>query len=248
MYSVLVADDNAVWLEALEEGLNHEEEFAVVASANNGKIALELIETLRPDVMILDIIMPECDGVFIVNYIRQHMAGYQPIIYMLSGIGSDAVITILNQLDIDFYSMKPLSLQLIIENLKKILQHRTKNLPASSRHAAFSRDQLIQDFLTDLGLPPHLLCTKYIFQALEYYREDPESFGMLTKSLYPYIAKRNQNTSGAVEKNIRFAIKHIQAENTALYRQVFRFYQNKKITNSIFLNVISAYADSLLEK
>lgn len=248
MYTVLVADDNTTWLQALTKGLNAEEEFEVVASAGNGKTALELIEKLCPDIIILDIIMPECDGVHIVNYIRTNMKQYNPIIYMLSGIGSDTVITILNELDIDFYNMKPISLQLTIQNLKKILLHKGKKTTDSKNYEALTREQLMHNILTDLGLSPHLLCTKYIFDALNYYNQNPESFTMLTKILYPHIADKNNSTAGAVEKNIRFGIKRMESWNTVIYREIFSFYINKKITNSVFLNIISAYIEAVFNK
>lgn len=248
MYTVLVADDNVGWLDSLAAALNNEKSFEVVGSARNGKDALDIIQTLQPDIVILDIIMPEFDGAYIVNFIRQNMPEYQPVIYMLSGIGSDTIITILNELDVDFFSMKPISLSLIIKNLEKIISHKGKNQPAPTRQNNPSYDQLVQKVLADIGLPPNLMCTKYTANALHYYRENPESFNMLTKILYPYIAEQGGSTAGSVEKNIRFGIKRMKSENTALYQKVFRYYMNKKITNSIYLNVLSAYLDSIYEK
>lgn len=242
VYTVLVADDNPGWLEALSQGLGREKEFEVVGCAYNGREALEMIERLHPDILILDIIMPECDGVYIVNYIRRNIPGYNPIIYMLSGIGSDTVITILNELDIDFYSMKPISLKLTIENLKKILAHKT-SVPV----LGISRDRIIKEALVAMGIPPNLTCNKHIYDALRYFPENPESFGMLTKILYPHIAELNDSTPSAVEKNIRFGIKRMCSESTNLYRSVFRNYLGKKITNGIFLTVLCAHIDEVFE-
>lgn len=248
MHTVLVADDNTAWLEALSMGIDNEPDFKVVANTTNGKTTLELIENLRPDIMILDIIMPECDGVYIVNYVRQNMPDYSPIIYMLSGIGSDAVITILNELDIDFYSMKPITLQMTIANLKQIVMYKNRKITPAIPQKTLTRDQVIQMVLGELGLQVNLMSTKYIFQAVQYYETNPESFEMLTKILYPHIAKINNNTPGAVEKNIRTCIKKVSEENTELFSKIFKYYSNKKITNSIFLNSICSYVDNIYEK
>lgn len=248
MHTVLVADDNTAWLEALTVGIENEPDFKVVGNATNGQTTLKLIETLKPDIMILDIIMPECDGVYIVNYVRQNIPNYNPIIYMLSGIGSDAVITILNELDIDFYSMKPITLQMTIANLKQIVMYKNRNIAAAPAFQSLTRDQVIHMVLDELGLQVNLMCTKYIFQAVQYYETNPESFEMLTKILYPYIAQINNNTPGAVEKNIRTCIKKVREENTELFSKIFKYYSNKKITNSIFLNSICSYVDNIYEK
>jgi AmiR/NasT family two-component response regulator len=61
-FRILIADDEPlirVDLRELLEGLGHE----VIAEARNGKEALTLIETKKPDVVILDIKMPELDGI-----------------------------------------------------------------------------------------------------------------------------------------------------------------------------------------
>lgn len=249
MHTVLVADDNISWLETLVDGMNADPDFTVVGSATNGITALELIQQFLPDIIVLDIIMPECDGVHIVNHIRQNMSDYHPIIYMLSGIASDTVLTILNELDIDFYSMKPISLNITLENLKHILTYKNKSaytnlLPKET----LSREKIIRETLIELGLPPHLMCTKYIIQALEYYQQNPDSFTMLTKILYPYIAQCNNNTPGAVEKNIRSGIQYMQKEKTPRYQEIFQFYTNKRITNSVFLTVMSTYIHHIFEK
>lgn len=248
MYTVLVADDNTSWLESLSDALNQDGAFEVVALASNGTSALKFAESLRPDIMILDIIMPECDGVYIVNYIRKHMPDYHPVIYMLSGIGSNTIITILNELDIDFYSMKPIPLSLILENVKRIISSRGKSTPSGSSPVPTSSEHSINNFILQLGLPLHLACSKYLAQALQYYKEDPECFCMLTKVLYPHIARLNKSSTSAIERSFRFAIKRMQTENTDLYREIFRFHLSKKITNSVFLNSLATYLDTVTEK
>lgn len=248
MYSVLIADDNVNWLEILSSALNNEADFTVVSSARNGIVALEMIQKHCPDIIILDVIMPEIDGTYIVNYIRENMLSYKPVIYILSGIGSDKMVNMINDLDVDFYSMKPISIPVFIENLNKILRIKSKQEPATPLPPVDTYDQFLAKTLDELGLPAHLKSTKYIFQALQFYQENPDSFNMLTKILYPYIAKKNHTSAAAVEKNIRSGITRMLVENTGAYRKIFRIYLNKNITNGIFLNVISAYLDSVYEK
>jgi DNA-binding NarL/FixJ family response regulator len=62
MIRVLVADDQNVLRQALELYLGHEKDIEVIGTANNGTEALEKIELLDPDVAIIDMEMPEMDG------------------------------------------------------------------------------------------------------------------------------------------------------------------------------------------
>ncbi len=59
---VLLADDHAVLRSGLRALLNLEADMEVVGEASNGREAIELSQTLKPDVIVMDISMPEMDG------------------------------------------------------------------------------------------------------------------------------------------------------------------------------------------
>ena len=60
---VMVVDDHPVVRDGLRNALMYSDEFDVVSQAANGSEAVGLAEDLRPDVIIMDVIMPEKDGV-----------------------------------------------------------------------------------------------------------------------------------------------------------------------------------------
>ena len=68
---LLVADDHPVVRDGLVAMLGTQPDFLVVGEASNGVQAVELAERLRPDVILLDLEMPEIDGVEAIRRIRE---------------------------------------------------------------------------------------------------------------------------------------------------------------------------------
>ena len=60
--SVLIADDHTIVRSGVRMLLEAETDIRVVGEALNGREALELTESLQPDVVLMDITMPEMDG------------------------------------------------------------------------------------------------------------------------------------------------------------------------------------------
>lgn len=69
--SVLIVDDHAVVRQGLQALLANRPEVQIVGEAADGAQALELAQALRPDVILLDLLMPKMDGVAVLQQVRQ---------------------------------------------------------------------------------------------------------------------------------------------------------------------------------
>lgn len=118
---VLVVDDTALYRKIVKDVLNEFNELEVIGSAPNGKIALNKIESLHPDLITLDQEMPEMDGLETLRQIKER--GIKTAAIMVSSLTTQgAVITMkaLNYGAFDFIA-KPdsSSLQENIKNFKE---------------------------------------------------------------------------------------------------------------------------------
>ncbi len=77
---VLVVDDQTLFREALTTLLDVREEVQVVGAAADGAQALELVETLRPDVVLMDLRMPVLDGVATTRRLRVEHPGVRVLV------------------------------------------------------------------------------------------------------------------------------------------------------------------------
>lgn len=90
---VLIVDDTVLYRKILQDVLSAIPDVEVVATAPNGKIALSKIDRFRPDLMTLDVEMPEMDGIETLRHLKQK--AHRPAVLMVSSLTQhDAEVTL----------------------------------------------------------------------------------------------------------------------------------------------------------
>jgi two-component system, chemotaxis family, protein-glutamate methylesterase/glutaminase len=104
---VLVVDDTIVYRKAVSDILAEMPGVEVVGVAHNGKIALSRIQSLKPDLLTLDIEMPEMNGIEVLQYLQQHAPQISAImVSTLTSEGGDMTMRALELGAYDFI-LKP---------------------------------------------------------------------------------------------------------------------------------------------
>ncbi|MFL6145726.1 MAG: chemotaxis response regulator protein-glutamate methylesterase [Labedaea sp.] len=120
MISVLVVDDSTVIRRLVTDVLSADPGIRVVGTAANGKIALEKIEALNPDLITLDVEMPVLDGVSTVRELRKTRPRLPVIMFStLTSVGADATLAALAAGASD-YCTKPANVGSFAESLASV--------------------------------------------------------------------------------------------------------------------------------
>ena len=124
---ILIADDEPTIRKLLK--LEFERAAFLVDLANDGNMALTLLQNVRYDAAVLDISMPVCDGLQVLRAIRQQ--GLPMIVVMMTAYGSvDAAVAAMKEGAYDFVT-KPLNLDAVELVLKRALH--TRNLETANQ-------------------------------------------------------------------------------------------------------------------
>lgn len=104
---VLVVDDSAVVRSAVVHALAGEPDLAVVGSAPNGRIGLAKVEQFEPDVLVLDVEMPDMNGLEVLHALEQRPG--RPAVVMFSSLTERGASTTIEALiaGADDYAPKP---------------------------------------------------------------------------------------------------------------------------------------------
>ncbi len=124
---VLIADDSSFMRLVLSDIVGSDKDLTVVETVDNGQQAYERTKALKPDVVLLDLIMPDYDGLYAVSKIMRECP--TPIV-VLSGAGntdSSYVFEALNAGAFDFMHKPNSALNSKIRDLEHQLTSRLKN-------------------------------------------------------------------------------------------------------------------------
>lgn len=127
MPHIMAVDDDVEVLETLGRVLKHEAFDVTLASS--GAQALTILEDARPDMLILDIIMPEMDGITVCRRLRRDSRfASLPILFLTAKGGTDDIVTGLDA-GADDYVVKPFELAELRARIAALLRRgsREKN-------------------------------------------------------------------------------------------------------------------------
>jgi DNA-binding response OmpR family regulator len=138
--TILVVDDEPIILEALSESL--ERDGYTVITAADGRAALERFRAGRPDLVVLDLMLPELSGIEVCRIIRAESA--VPIL-MLTAKDSEIDKVVGLEIGADDYMTKPFSLRELAARVRALFRRVESQAPATEPAPAtlgFGRVQL----------------------------------------------------------------------------------------------------------
>jgi two-component system response regulator (stage 0 sporulation protein A) len=250
---IIVADDNRDLCQMLQNYLQVQEDLSIVGIANNGLEALELIQTQEPDLLMLDLVMPNLDGLGVLERINTRTTMTRPKIIMLTAFGQESLTQQAMMLGVDYFILKPFDLEILGKRIRSLTQDLPIAAPAQFSSSAYpsvtavgSEHNLVSEVTTvmhQIGIPAHVKGYQYIREAILMVVEDVSLLGEVTKELYPGIAKKYDTASSRVERGIRHAIELAwERGDTDTLKRIFGYSMNierQKPTNSEFIAVLA---------
>ena len=205
--TVAIADDNRELTNLLQEIINEEPDMRVIGISYDGVQCLQMVEEKKPDVLLLDIIMPHLDGMTVL----EKMSGRKemPNVIMLTAFGQEDVTKKAVELGARYFIVKPFDTANLANQIRLVMK-KPKN-ESSITHTRTEKkepslDASITNIIHEIGVPAHIKGYLYLREAIAMVYHDIELLGSITKVLYPDIAKKYNTTASRVERAIRHAI------------------------------------------
>ena len=118
--NVAIADDNEIMLQMLDHIVSSDEELQVVGKAGDGEELIEIIREKKPDVVLLDIIMPKLDGLTVMDRVNQDKDLKKPAFIVISAVSQEKMTEDVFDLGADYYILKPFDNETVVNRIKKV--------------------------------------------------------------------------------------------------------------------------------
>jgi len=216
---ILIVDDSKEFCNIVNEYLLNQKDIDVVGMAGDGVEALKLIQEKKPNLIILDVIMPHLDGLGVLEALNTMNLNPTPGVIVLSALGQDKVTQRALALGADYYIVKPFDMEIFIKRIRQMFEDTILDVDEEKNLISFDKieskintrptvDMVTQitNVIHEIGIPAHIRGYMYVREAITLVVNDIELLSAVTKELYPSIAKKFNTTPSRVERAIRHAI------------------------------------------
>ncbi|MCL2351892.1 MAG: sporulation transcription factor Spo0A [Firmicutes bacterium] len=242
---VLLADDNREFVDAVSSYLKQQRDIQVTGVAYDGLEAYNKILEQKPDVAILDGVMPSLDGMGILERLKTAPpAGGPPTVIMLSAVTQEKIMQQTIDLGAEYYMVKPFDLACLVSRIRQMRDScRQSPSPDKNRSKSVNLESRVTNILHEIGVPAHIRGYHYMREAIMMAVNDIDVLNYITKELYPSIAKKCATTPSRVERAIRHAIEVAWSRGKVdVIDSMFGYTVNNhkgKPTNSEFIALIA---------
>ncbi len=250
---IMVVDDNKEFVKILTMFVNGEKDMEVVCSAYDGLNVVNMIKEYNPNVILLDIIMPEKDGLAVLEEIHEKIEN-KPLIVMMSAIGQEKITQKALSLGAMYYVVKPFDLATLTDRLRELVGNTSSAVYERGHSEYMFKGQSkskkvppievrVTNLIHDVGVPAHIKGYQYLREAIIMSVENEEIINAVTKTLYPSLAKTFKTTPSRVERAIRHAIEVAwNRGQIEVHDKIFGYTVNSnkgKPTNSEFIAMLA---------
>ncbi|HRF70322.1 MAG: sporulation transcription factor Spo0A [Anaeroplasmataceae bacterium] len=249
MTRIIIADDNKELLNMISEFLKMQPNMEIAGTFSGGKELLNYLEDNTADILLLDVFMPDLDGVNALNEIKNNSKYNRPNkIVIITAFNTESIMTKTSSLGADYFIVKPIDLNNLHKTLNQLINENsnkgfTYNLKEKDKSTSIDLDTEITEILHEIGVPAHIKGYLYLREAITMVYNNVDILGAITKYLYPTVAKKYKTTSSRVERAIRHSIEVAwNRGNVDAISQIFAYtisYNKSKPTNSEFIAMIA---------
>jgi two-component system response regulator (stage 0 sporulation protein A) len=241
-WKILIVEDNRQFADAVSHFFRMKKTFMICGVAQNAIEAISLLSSATPDLILLDLVMPQSDGFVLLEYLHNRPEP-KPDVIVLTSLNHESVIQKASDLGTAYYMVKPVSLEDLYARCIDIIGFRAASCVRDADSTSnMSHSQQIETLIFNMGIPSHNRGYEFLVEAICLVVENPDLIYHITRQLYPIIAEKFNTTANSVERAIRHVIesawKNDTLQNANRLIRFVAFTPQHKPTNGEFISIV----------
>lgn len=240
--SVLLLDNDTDFGKSVASIMKDDQAFLIEEIVKTGSKGLKKIVEIMPDIVVMDLILPELDGMGVLERVETLNLAKKPIFVVVAGFSDDILVRKVMQLGADYYFVKPVDANYICKRIKGIFQNaNNEDIPrkefsktnlkqeyiksdfegSSSIRSLTSNEEIkktnieveVVGLLYEMGVPPHMAGYRYLREAIILNAQNRVRDLFSVKRIYQDVAEHFSTTPQKVERCIRNSIEKAWLRN-----------------------------------
>ncbi|MBE7031827.1 MAG: sporulation transcription factor Spo0A [Ruminococcaceae bacterium] len=213
---VLIADADTNYAQNLSREISTDFKIKVCEIVSNGYQLIERVDILKPDVVIMDVVLPNIDGVGVLERFKSKQREFDnftmPKVIVLATFKHDKTAQECINLGASYYMVKPVGPDNIRHTIKRLCnlnEDKFSMLGIGKKYEmseTIDVETMVTEMIHEIGIPAHIKGYQYLRHAIMLVIENLDIINSITKTLYPTVAQDFRTTSSRVERAIRHAI------------------------------------------
>lgn len=250
-----IIDDSQQTKDVVKANFENDSRFQVVYFDGNGAIARDQIVRTQPDVVLLDLVLPNKDGLAVLGELGALESA--PKVMVTTALTNQNFVQKAVALGAKDYVVKPFDVAALKDRILAVYGAEQENTSAAAQQEVdkfwgdkkrilyknHNLEEKISNIFITVGIPAHIKGYQFLREAIKMAIEEPEIVNSITKKLYPSIAARFDTSASKVERAIRHAIEvawnrgKIENINDVFGLKVYD--SNEKPTNGEFIALVA---------
>ena len=208
----------------------------------DGRTLLDAVVTLRPQIVVMDTLLPEIDGLSVFHELRQLPESCQPEVVLLSSLSSEAILREAARLQPAYFTTLPCDVRYLAERILLCCREQVR----LQLESCSSLEKAISQCLHNLGLAARSKGYLYAREAILRICYEPGLAHALTKCLYHDVARKFGTNPACVERAIRSAILAAWKKDGILWQS--KLFLERPTNGELFNVVVELLQEELLLK
>ena len=139
---VLIVDHDKNFMNNLKASLAESARLEVIDCVSDGELAVDIIRVKRPDIIVLDVVLANMDGLGVLEQLDRLNLAVRPKIFMISAILNDKIVAATKKYGAEYFMLKPINYKTLadrIEMICLILKKRRTSRPAMKLEPKFPK-------------------------------------------------------------------------------------------------------------